>query len=124
MVTTGTKHAVASIGMEEAWKSWMRTATNLRIWPAWKTHWTSAFQENRELIRLTGISFNGMANQAQEDEMGTKMVAALDNLANAAVQKNDTVEQLVKSNHTLSTTISSQQTEIKKAFRYCFNLIL
>ena len=61
-----------------------------------------------------GISFNGMANQAQEDEMGTKMVTALDNLANAAVQKNDTFEQLVKSNHALSTTVSSQQTKIKR----------
>jgi hypothetical protein len=114
MVTTGTKHAVATGGMEEAWKSWMRTAANLRTWPAWKTHWTAAFQEKRELIRLTGITFNGMANQANEDEMGTKMVTALDNLANAAVQKNDTFEQLVKSNQALSTTISSQQTEIKR----------
>ena len=92
----------------------MRTAANLRTWPAWKTHWIAAFQEKRELIRLTGITFNGMANQANKDEMGTKMVTALDNLANAAVQKNDTFEQLVKSNQALSTTISSQQTEIKR----------
>ena len=114
MVTTGTKHAVAAGGMEEAWKSWMRTATPLRTWPNWKTHWTNAFQEKRELIKLTGSAFNGMANSAQEEEIGTKMVDALDNLANAAVQRNDTFEQLVKSNQTLTNTISSQQTEIKR----------
>ena len=58
-----------------------------------------------------------MANQAreaEEAEMGEKMVSALDNLANAAVQKNDTVEQLVKSNAILTNTIKSQQEEIKR----------
>ena len=114
MVTTGTKHAVAAGGMDEAWKAWIRTATADRTWPNWKTHWTSAFQEKRELIKLTGSSFNGMANSAQEAEIGTKMVDALDNLANAAVQRNDTFEQLVKTNQTLTNTISSQQAEIKR----------
>jgi hypothetical protein len=114
MVTTGTKHAVAAGGMDEAWKGWMRMPMANRTWPNWKTHWTAAFQEKRELIKLTGSAFNGMANSAQEEEMGTKMVDALDNLANAAVQRNDTFEQLVKSNQTLTNTISSQQTEIKR----------
>ena len=41
--------------------------------------------------------------------MGEQMVTALDNLANAAVQKKNTVEQLVKSNATLTLTIKSQQ---------------
>ena len=55
-----------------------------------------------------------MANSAKEKEMGTKMVDALDNLANAAVQRNDTFEQLVKTNQTLTNTVSSQQGEIKR----------
>jgi hypothetical protein len=114
MVTTGTKHAVATGGMDQAWKEWMRTLAANRTWPNWKTHWTAAFQDKRELVKLTGIAFNGMANSAQESELGDKMVSALDNLANAAVQKNDTFEQLVLSNKTLTESIRSQQDEIKK----------
>ena len=114
MVTTGTKHAVATGGMDQPWKEWMRTPTANRTWPNWKTHWSAAFQDKRELVKLTGIAFNGMANNAQEIEMGDKMVSALDNLANAAVQKNDTFEQLVASNKTLTEAIKSQQDENKK----------
>ena len=77
-------------------------------WGSWKTHWTAAFQDKRELVKLTGITFNGMANKAQEADMGDKVVSALDNLANAAVQRNDTFEQLVKSNTTLTETNQSQ----------------
>ena len=43
-----------------------------------------------------------MANEAQEAEMGDKMVSALNNLANAAVQQNDTFEQHIKSNTTFT----------------------
>ena len=114
MVTTATKHAVAAGGMDEAWKAWMRTAIVNRTWAAWKTHWTAAFQEKCELIKLTGNYFNGMANQAEENQMGDKMVSALDNLANAAVQRNDTFEQLVKANATLTKSVESQQAEIKR----------
>ena len=55
-----------------------------------------------------------MANNTQEIEMGDKMVSALDNLANAAVQKNDTFKQLVTANKTLTESIKAQQDEIKK----------
>ena len=103
MVTTGKKHAVASGGVEDAWKVWMRSPAATKTWPNWKTHWTEAFIKKRELIRLTGNSFNLMANQDQEEAaMGDKMVNALENLANAAVQRNDTVEQLVATNKTLT----------------------
>ena len=86
MVTTGTKHAVAAGRVEDAWKVWMRRPAATKTWPNWKTHWTEAFSKKRELIRLTGNSFNGMANQSQEEAaMGDKMVTTLDNLANAAV---------------------------------------
>ena len=114
MVSTATKHAVATGGMEQAWKEWKRRAINDRTWLNWKTDWTAHFQERKELIKLTGISFNGMANHAQEDELGDKMVTALDNLANAAVQKNDTFEQLVTANKELATSLTARDTEIKK----------
>ena len=103
MVTTGTKHAVAAGGVEDAWKVWMRRPAATKTWPNWKTHWTEAFIKKRELIQLTGNSFNGMENQAQKEAvMGDKMVTALDNLANVAVHRNDTVEQLVATNKTLT----------------------
>ena len=92
----------------------MRTLAANRTWPNWETHWTAAFQDKREIVKLTGIAFNRMANSAQEAELGNNMVSALDNLANAAVQKNDTFEQLVASNKTLTESIKSQQEEIKK----------
>ena len=125
MVTTGTKHAVATGSMDEAWKTWKRRPIVDHTWANWKSHWTDAFQEKRELIQLTGTAFNGMAHQAREaedDAMGEQMVTALDNLANAAVQKNDTVEQLVKANSTLTLTIKSQQEEIKRLHNILENL--
>jgi hypothetical protein len=114
MVTTGTKHAVATGGMDQPWKEWKRMIAGNRTWANWKTHWTDAFQEKRELVRLTGIAYDGMANNAQTDEMGDKMVSALDNLANAAVQKNDTFEQLLATNKTLSDTNKRQQEDNQK----------
>ena len=114
MVTTGTKHAVATGGMDQAWKEWKRTLAANRTWANWKAYWTDAFQEKRELVRLTGIAYDGMANNAQVDEIGDKMVSALDNLANAAVQKNDTFEHLVAANKTLTETNKRQQEDNRK----------
>ena len=47
--------------------------------------WSGAFLKKRELVRLTGIAYNGMANQVADMEMGNTMVVVFDNLANAAV---------------------------------------
>ena len=112
MVTTGTKHAVATGGMEEAWKIWKRVPMAGRTWAAWKVHWTAAFQEKRELVKLTGTAFNGMANQATDQNI--MYVGALDNLANAALQKNETVEQLTRAIEILTATNASQQADIKR----------
>ena len=53
-----------------------------------------------------------MANQAEEMEMGNTMVVALDNLENAAVQNNYTVDWLVISNSSLSASLAARNTEI------------
>ena len=53
-----------------------------------------------------------MANQAAEMDMGNTMVVALDKLANAAVYKNNTTEQLVISNSSLSASLAARNTEI------------
>ena len=84
--------------------------------------WSGAFLEKRELVRLTGIAYNGMSNQAQEMEMGNTMVVALGNLANAAVQKNDTVKQLVISNTSLSSSLVARNTKISHLLAVTTNL--
>jgi hypothetical protein len=102
MVTTGTKHAIQCGDFTDAWKEWNRRLDADKTWPNWKTHWTRAFQENRDIRRLTGGTFRHQANSIINDELSEKMVLSLDNLANAAVQKNDTFEQLVQANNQLT----------------------
>ena len=64
-----------------------------------------------ELAKLTGAVFNEMANQAEE-EMADKMVVALNNLANAAVEKNGTIETLVKANFALTKEVANRDTSL------------
>ena len=92
MLTIGTKHAVVTGGMDDVWHVWMRLPNSQQTWVRWKTMWSEAFLKKQKLVRLTGIAYKGMENQAQEMETGNTMVVALDNLENAAVQKNDTVK--------------------------------
>ena len=68
--------------------------------------------KKRELVRLTGIPYNGMANQAAETDMGNKIIVAIDNLAIAALQNNDTVERVIISNLFLSDPLAACNTKI------------
>ena len=101
MVTAGTKHALHVGGMRQSWIEWRRTPAGNQNWNQWKVHWTEAFGDLRDINRITagdGIQ-GGHANMAKTDEeMSQQMVESLDNLANAAVTKNDTVERLVLAN--------------------------
>ena len=54
--------------------------------------------------------------------MGNTMVLALDNLANTAVQNNDTVERLVISNASLSASLAARDTEITRLLTGITNL--
>ena len=63
-----------------------------------------------------------MANQAQEMEMVNTLVVALDNLANAYVQKKDTVNRLVISNASLSASLAARDTEISCLLTLITNL--
>ena len=76
-------------------------------------HWTAVFQDKHELMKLTCVAFNRIANNMQNIETGDKMVSDLENLPNATVQKNDTFEELVNVNKTLTESICTQQDEIK-----------
>ena len=122
MVATGTKHYVATGGMDDAWRVWMQLPNNQQTWVRWKKMWSGAFLEKRELVRLTGIAYNGMADQAADMEMVNTMVVALENLSNTAVQKNDTVERLVISNSSLSTSLAARNTDIARLLTAITNL--
>ena len=76
--------------------------------------WSGAFLEKRELVRITGIAYNGMANQAAEMDMGNTMVVALVNLSNSAVQKTNTLEWLAISTASLFTPLAAHETTIAR----------
>ncbi|KAL7474005.1 hypothetical protein ACHAW6_000007, partial [Cyclotella cf. meneghiniana] len=109
MITTGTKHALQCVNFTKAWKEWNRCTDTQKTWSNWKNHWTQAFKKNRAIQRLTGGSFR--ANATIEDEFSKKMVTSLDNLANAAVQKNNTFEKLIETNKQQQETIHKLQAQ-------------
>ena len=114
MVSTAIKHVVVTGGMDTTWRELIIIAADPAQpadWTAWKEHWRRGFQTKRELVALTGITYNGMANQAAEqnqadDNIGDRMVNALDSLANTAVLKTETCETLVATNKKLTQELS------------------
>ena len=114
MVTTGTKHALQCGAFTESWKEWNRTPRANRSWLAWKNHWTRAFEEQRTIQRLTGGEFAAhSATQGQDDTLATQMVTSLDNLAMAAVQKNETIEKLIQINKMKEKTITNLMAQLE-----------
>jgi hypothetical protein len=102
MVTTATKAVLNCGGMELAWREWKRRPVVDQTWNNWKQHWTAAFTESRDIHRMTTTD-GAFANKATTDaEKAAMMARSLDNLANAAIQKNDTVEKLVVANKLLA----------------------
>ena len=55
--------------------------------------------------------FDGIANAATSANLGNNIITALDNLANAEVQKNDTVEMLVIANKALTDSLTARDKE-------------
>jgi hypothetical protein len=99
MVTTGTKHALNCGNMTFAWQEWKRCPLLDHTWNNWKDHWTAAFAEmcNINCMTSANLAFTNQA-AAQDIAQAEKMAALLDNLANASIQKNDTIDQLVTTN--------------------------
>jgi len=107
MVTPGSKHtiSISSGNMTLNWREWKRRPAIEHTWAIWKFHWTAAFAKMRDISRMTiGDSTFG-ANQASEIEQAQQMAMSLDNLANASIQKNTTINNLVVTNATLSRDI-------------------
>ena len=55
MVTTGIRHTVATGGMDDAGRVWMRLPNDQQTWVQWKMMWSGAFLGKKELFRITGI---------------------------------------------------------------------
>ncbi len=112
MVTTSTKSALNCGGMELAWRTWKRPPLVDHMWNNWKLHWTAAFAETRIISHMIANN-SAFANQAATNaEQAAMMTKSLDNLANAAIQKNDTVEKLVIANKKLAKALADTNTAI------------
>ena len=108
MVTTGTKHALQCGAFTDAWKEWNRVDRANQTWANWKTHWTRAFEEQKTIQRITGSIFSANSiTQQKDDEFASNMVTSLDNLAMAAIQKNETMEKLIEMNNLKDQTIAT-----------------
>ena len=118
MVTTGTKHALATGNMTLAWREWRRQPVAEHTWPNWKTHWTAAFAEMRDINRMTAAESGFGANAAEEEAQGRQIATSLEHLANASIQKNATIDQLVATNAQLMQALESLQTSMSRIFTH------
>jgi len=105
MVTTGSKHAISSGIMTLNWREWKHRPATEHTWANWKIHWMAAFAKMRDISRMTAGDSTFGANQAAEIKQAQQMATSLDNLANASIQKNATIDNLVATNAALSRDI-------------------
>ena len=114
MVTTGTKAALNCGGMELAWREWKRRPTLDQAWNIWKLYWSIAFTKLHDIHCMTSTE-GAFANQiVAEAEQAEMMARSLDNLANAVIQKNDTVEKLVSANECLAKALADANAAIAR----------
>jgi hypothetical protein len=106
MITTGTKHAQACGNMTLAWHKWKHCPLTSHTWPNWKCHWTAAFAKMHIINRMTAKDTAFGANQASKLKYAQQMASSLDNLANATIQKNTFIENLVATNAMLTKAIA------------------
>jgi hypothetical protein len=102
MVLTSNKTVINYSSMEPTWRKWHRCPAINQMWKNWKMHWTAAFLKSRDIKQITAGN-HAFANQAiTNKEQATRMVTILDNLANAAIQKNNTIDKLRAANKHLA----------------------
>jgi hypothetical protein len=63
-----------------------------------KTGWTAAFVEMSNINQMTAWDTTFGTNQAAKLKQAQQMASSLKNLANATIQKNTTIENLVTTN--------------------------
>jgi hypothetical protein len=96
--------------MTLGWRKWKRLPAANQTWANWKVHWTAAFTEMHDLNWMTtGKSLFGANQAATELKQAQQMATSLDNLANASIQKNTTIESLVTTNAALTKAVQEIQ---------------
>jgi hypothetical protein len=112
MITIGTKHALACGKLALAWCKWKPPLLPNHTWPNWKSHWTAAFTKMRDVNCMTARNTAFGTNQAAKLKQAQQMASSLINLANATIQKNTTIENLVVIKATLIKAIADIQLSI------------
>jgi hypothetical protein len=112
MITTGTKHTLACSNMTLAWRKWKCCYVIDHTWTNWKAHWTTAFAKMHDINCMTAGNTTFGANQATKLKQAQQMTPSLDNLANATIQKNITIKNLVATNTTFTKAIADIQLSI------------
>ncbi len=116
MVTTGSKHALACGNMTMVWHKWNRCAITNHTRSNWKTHWTSAFGKMHNInCMIAGKAAFG-ANAAEEEHQARQITALLNNLANASIQKNATIDNLIAPNAKLMQALQEMQAAMVRMF--------
>jgi hypothetical protein len=116
MVTTGTKHALACGNRTMAWCKWNRRAIADYMWSNWKAHWMAAFAETRDIDHMTPGKAAFGANAAEEEHQACQITALLNNLANALIQKNVMINNLIASNAQLAQALQEMQAAMVRMF--------
>ncbi len=116
MVTTRTKHALTCGNMTMAWRKWTHQAIINHTWPNWKLHWMTAFAKMCNINRMTAGKAAFGANAAEEEHQARWITTSLNNLANASIQNNATIDNLVASNAQLMQALQNMQAAIVPMF--------
>jgi hypothetical protein len=95
-----------------AWHKWKRQPIIDQMWNNWKTHWTLAFAESRDINQMTASDCSFAYQAATKAKQAARMVTSLNNLANAAIQKTDTIEKLVAANKCLAKALANANAAI------------
>jgi hypothetical protein len=89
--------------MNMAWRNQNHCAIADHTWSNWKTHWTDASSKMRDINRMTaGNKAAFGANAAEEEHQARQITTLLNNLTNASIQKNLTINNLVAFNGRLA----------------------
>jgi hypothetical protein len=109
IVTTGTKHAHATRNMTLVWRKWKHHPIANHTWPNWKVHWTAVFAEMRDINRMMAGESAFGANAMEEEEQARQIALSLNNIANASIQKNLTIDSLIAKNAQLMQALADMQ---------------
>jgi hypothetical protein len=112
MIRKGTKHALVCGNMTLAWRKWKCRPLPGHTWPNWKSHWTAVFAKMRNINQMMAGDTAFGANQATKLKQVQQMASSLYNLANATIQKNTTIKNLVATNAALIKAIGKIQLSI------------